>query len=297
MVKKVEIINPDINEMAYSMGYEEIGEIEVPKRADYIRSIILELARIQAHIFSIGGNSAAIGLYSAMYLGVLQRDYILDLFEEITGGRVYHIYIRPGGVRHDINDETFEKILDLLDNLENESMPEFQKLIFESPLAQKRWKNTAILKRLMELIAKRKAGRPKGSLNKPKGTPVTVAAEVVVEEAVEAEVEEEEAEEEEELEEVVEEAPPPKKRIPPPAPKPKAKVPAKVAKRRAPPPPVESETESEEEPPTPKKRKKRKKHRPPSSSSSGEDALPPEPPHAPVHFSQIYENLYAHLNR
>jgi NADH-quinone oxidoreductase subunit D len=81
-----------------------------------------------------------------MYLGVLQRDYILDLFEEITGGRVYHIYIRPGGVRHDINDETFEKILDLLDNLENESMPEFQKLIFESPLAQKRWKNTAILK-------------------------------------------------------------------------------------------------------------------------------------------------------
>jgi len=65
----------------------------------------------------------------------------------------------------------------------------------------------------MEPIEKRKAGRPKGSLNKPKGTPVAVAAEVAVEEVVETEVEEEEAEEEEELEEVEEvEAPPPKKR-------------------------------------------------------------------------------------
>lgn len=145
LVCRICVMEPDINEMVYAMGYEAIGEIEVPKRAQYIRSIILEMARIQAHIFSIGGNCGAIGLYTAMHWGVLARDYILDLFEEITGGRVYHIYIRPGGVRHDIKDSTFQKLLDLLDDLEKNRMPEFQKLIFENPTAQKRWKNTAVL--------------------------------------------------------------------------------------------------------------------------------------------------------
>jgi NADH-quinone oxidoreductase subunit D len=145
LVCRICVMEPDINEMVYAMGYEAIGEIEVPKRAQYIRSIILEMARIQAHIFSIGGNCGAIGLYTAMHWGVLARDYILDLFEEITGGRVYHIYIRPGGVRHDIEAGTFQKLLDLLDDLEKNRMPEFEKLIFENPTAQKRWKNTAVL--------------------------------------------------------------------------------------------------------------------------------------------------------
>lgn len=145
LVCRICVMEPDINEMVYAMGFEAIGKIDIPKRATYIRSIILELARIQAHIFSIGGNCGAIGLYTAMQWGVLTRDYILDLFEEITGGRVYHIYIRPGGVRHDIEDVTLQKILDLLNDLENNRMPEFQKLIFENPIAQKRWKNTAIL--------------------------------------------------------------------------------------------------------------------------------------------------------
>ncbi len=145
LVCRICVMEPDINEMAYAMGFEAIGNLEIPERAKYIRSIILELARIQAHLFSIGGNCGAIGLYTASHTGTLARDYLLDLFEEITGGRVYHIYNRPGGVRKDISDETFQKILDTIDELEKERMPEFDHLIFENPVAQKRWKNIAVL--------------------------------------------------------------------------------------------------------------------------------------------------------
>jgi len=147
LVDRICVMEPDITEMAYAMGFEAIGKLEVPERGKYIRSIILELARIQAHFFSISGNCSAIGLYTASHTVTLARDYILDLFEEITGGRVYHIYNRLGGVRKDISDETFQKILDTLDNLETVRMPEFDSLIYENPVAHKRWKNIAILTR------------------------------------------------------------------------------------------------------------------------------------------------------
>jgi NADH-quinone oxidoreductase subunit D len=133
--------------MVYAMGYETIGDLEVPRRADYIRSLILELSRIQGHIFSIGGNAAGIGLYTVMHWGTLSRDYILDLFEEITGARVYHIYIRPGGVRKDIEQESLENILEVMDDLEENRLPDLQKLLFENPTAQKRWKGVAKITR------------------------------------------------------------------------------------------------------------------------------------------------------
>jgi len=145
LVPRICVEEPDINEMVYAMGYEAIGELEVPERAHYIRSIILELARLQGHIFSIGGNAAGIGQYTVMHWGTLTRDYILDIFEEITGGRVYHIYIRPGGVRQDISDKTFEKILDLMDDLEENRLPDLDKTLYENPNAQKRWKGTAVI--------------------------------------------------------------------------------------------------------------------------------------------------------
>jgi len=145
LVPRICVEEPDINEMVYAMGFEKIGGIEVPERAHYIRSIILELARIQGHIFSIGGNAAGIGQYTVMHWGTLTRDYLLDIFEEITGARVYHIYIRPGGVRQDIEDETFEKIIELMDDLEYNRFPDLDKALFENPTAHKRWKGKAVI--------------------------------------------------------------------------------------------------------------------------------------------------------
>jgi len=93
--------------------------------------MMLEMSRICAHLFTFGGNAATIGLYTNMFWGVTMRDYFLDLFEEITGARVYHMYITPGGVRRDLPNGILDKLEAVLAELERRT-PEFDDLFFES---------------------------------------------------------------------------------------------------------------------------------------------------------------------
>ncbi len=99
LIPRICVPEPDVNEVAYCMGIEHMMKIEVPKRAQYIRVIVLELARIASLLFGISGLGGTTGHYTTVQWLVGDRDYILDLFEWLTGGRVYHIYQYPGGVK------------------------------------------------------------------------------------------------------------------------------------------------------------------------------------------------------
>ncbi|HHH77851.1 MAG: NADH-quinone oxidoreductase subunit D [Thermoplasmata archaeon] len=105
LVCRICVPEPDVNEMAYSMAVEELMGWEVPERASYLRVIVLELARIAAHLMSIGSYGGSLGIYTIPQWSLGDRDYLLDIFEQITGARVYHIYIWPGGVRWDMPDD------------------------------------------------------------------------------------------------------------------------------------------------------------------------------------------------
>jgi len=102
LVCRICVPEPDVNEMAYAMAVEQLMDWEVPERASYIRVIVLELARIAAHLMSIGSYAGSLGIYTLPQWALGDRDYILDIFEQLTGARVYHIYIWPGGVRWDM---------------------------------------------------------------------------------------------------------------------------------------------------------------------------------------------------
>ena len=82
LIPRICVPEPDINEMVYAMAVEKISGIQVPQRAEWIRVLILELARINAHLMSIGGLGGATGLYTDMYWAMIDRDLILDIFEE-----------------------------------------------------------------------------------------------------------------------------------------------------------------------------------------------------------------------
>ncbi len=142
IVPRICVPDPDVNEMAYSMAVENIMGLEVPDRANYIRTIILELSRISAHLMGLGGIGGAIGLYTLPMWTNGDRDYILDLFEELTGGRVYHIFIWPGGVRWDIPDNWPRKVNKVLDHIEAR-LPEYYSLFFESKVTDARLKGLA----------------------------------------------------------------------------------------------------------------------------------------------------------
>jgi NADH-quinone oxidoreductase subunit D len=144
LIPRICVVEPDINEMVYAMGVEALGKIEVPEKAHWIRMLILEMARIATHLMSFGGVGAPVGLYTSVYWGITERDYILDIFEKITGARVYHMYIVPGGVRKDLPFGIEEDIVKWLDQLESK-LPEFEDLILKNPVMHSRTKDTIML--------------------------------------------------------------------------------------------------------------------------------------------------------
>ena len=104
--------------LIHAEAVEELMEIEPPERAKCIRVIMAELSRIQSHIIWFGAFCIGTGFETGFKLAFGYRDYILDLFEMITGGRVYPAgYICPGGVRRDFPDGATQKIAHVLDQI------------------------------------------------------------------------------------------------------------------------------------------------------------------------------------
>ena len=129
LVPRICVPDPVPMEVVYSQGVEELCGLEIPARAQWLRVLQLELSRIAAHLFTFGGHAATTGMYSNMFWGVTDRDYVLDLFEQMTGGRVYHMYNVPGGVRRDLSAGFLDRVSQLLDYLDKR-LPEYDDLFF-----------------------------------------------------------------------------------------------------------------------------------------------------------------------
>ncbi|PHT63331.1 NAD(P)H-quinone oxidoreductase subunit H, chloroplastic [Capsicum annuum] len=96
-------------------GPEQLGNIQVPKRASYIRVIMLELSRIASHLLWLGPFMADIGAQTPFFYIFRERELIYDLFEAATGMRMMHNYFRIGGVAADLPYGWVDKCLDFCD--------------------------------------------------------------------------------------------------------------------------------------------------------------------------------------
>jgi len=133
IVCRICVPDPDPNEENYARAIETIAGIEVPRRAQFIRVLVLELSRIASHLFTFGGHAGTIGLYTMPNWSISDRDRVLDLFEELTGGRVYHIYNMPGGVRRDLPDGFKDRVRDVMNFIE-ERLAEYDDLFFNNKI-------------------------------------------------------------------------------------------------------------------------------------------------------------------
>lgn len=105
--------------LVHAEAVDRLCGTEIPERARYIRVIMAELSRIQSHIIWYGVLSKALGFDTGFMVAFGYRDYVLDLFEFVTGGRVYPAgYICPGGVRRDVPEGTKKRIEELLVKME-----------------------------------------------------------------------------------------------------------------------------------------------------------------------------------
>lgn len=144
IVCRICVPDPDPNEENYARAIETIAGIEVPRRAKFIRVLVLELSRIASHLFTFGGHAGTIGLYTMPNWSISDRDRVLDLFEELTGGRVYHIYNMPGGVRRDLPAGFKGRVLDVMQYIQDR-LSEYDDLFFNNKILLNRAIGTGIL--------------------------------------------------------------------------------------------------------------------------------------------------------
>jgi len=137
LVCRINVVEPDHMELIYAMAVEKLAGLKVPERAQYIRSIYLELARVASHLFGLWAYSNMLGFDTAAQWAMYHRDLVLDLFEELTGGRVYHIYIWPGGVRRDFPEGFKEKIVNTLHSIGG-CVPDYDNTFFNNRIFSER---------------------------------------------------------------------------------------------------------------------------------------------------------------
>lgn len=146
LVERICGICSDSHPYACVMAIEDAAHIEVPLRAQYIRTIIGELERIHSHYLWLGLAGHFIG-YNTVWMWVWRyREPLLDLFELIMGNRNHYAINKAGGARRDILPEDYPKIEKYLDLLEEKNTM-FTKAVLDDPVIRGRLEGVGILSR------------------------------------------------------------------------------------------------------------------------------------------------------
>jgi NADH-quinone oxidoreductase subunit D len=143
-VTRMDYLAPLSNEAAYCMGIERLLGIEIPKRAEVIRVLLLEINRISSHLVALATGGMELGALTAMTAGFREREEALHLLEYLTGLRMNHAYIRPGGVAQDLPTDTVEKVTEFC-KVMDKRLPDYDKLLTGQPIWQNRLKGIGYL--------------------------------------------------------------------------------------------------------------------------------------------------------
>ncbi|MFL5990537.1 MAG: NADH-quinone oxidoreductase subunit D [Rubrobacteraceae bacterium] len=117
------------NEHGYVLAVEDLLDVEIPPRAEYIRVLMCELMRLASHIPSIGFLLLELGAFTPILYAFRERERIQSIFEAVTGARMMFHYIRIGGVKADLPPEIPEKIWEFVEGLEKNFQSDFIDLI------------------------------------------------------------------------------------------------------------------------------------------------------------------------
>ncbi|MCA1832602.1 MAG: NADH-quinone oxidoreductase subunit D [Actinobacteria bacterium] len=144
-VTRMDYLAPFYNELAYCLSVEKLLGVVAPERAQTIRVLLCELNRISSHLVWLATGGMELGALSMMLYGFRERESILDLFESITGLRMNHAFIRPGGLIQDLPAEAPERVKAFLDDFPRK-IDEYEDLLSENPIWLQRNKGIGILR-------------------------------------------------------------------------------------------------------------------------------------------------------
>lgn len=143
---RMDYLAPIFNETAYCLGVEKLLGVteQIPERADIIRVMMMEVNRISSHLVAIATFGLELGATTVMLNGFIEREYALDVFEEIAGLRMNMAYVRPGGVAQDVGPGGIAKVREFLERMPKRFQA-LRKLMDSNPVYLARTKDIAYL--------------------------------------------------------------------------------------------------------------------------------------------------------
>ncbi len=129
---------------AFCRAAEELGSIQIPRRAELIRVMICELNRVASHLVSFGTYGLDVGAFTPFLYAFREREYILDLFEMLCGARLTYSFFTIGGSIHDLPPKFEEKLTEFLAYFEPK-LTEYHNLLTYNQIFIKRTANVGVI--------------------------------------------------------------------------------------------------------------------------------------------------------
>ena len=145
-VTRMDYVSPLNNELVFSMAVEKLLGIEddIPDRAVWMRMLLSELNRMSSHLLFLATNGMDLGAVSMMIYGWREREEVLRFFQKVTGLRMNHNFIRPGGVAADLPAGWRDDVLGLLEAIEPR-LDEYDTLMTGQPIWRERLQGVGVI--------------------------------------------------------------------------------------------------------------------------------------------------------
>ena len=144
IVTRMDYLASFFHEQVYSMAVEDLLGIEIPPRGKYIRTLLAELNRLSSHLVWWGTQGLDMGAMSAMFYGFREREVLIEFYEMVTGLRMNHGFIIPGGVWEDL-PKGWERVLRKFIEPMPDRIDEYEALLTNNPIFLERTKGVGIV--------------------------------------------------------------------------------------------------------------------------------------------------------
>ena len=145
-VTRMDYASPLNNELVFSMATEKLLGIDgdIPERAQWMRMLLSELNRMSSHLLFMATNGMDLGAVSMMIYGWREREEVLRFFQKVTGLRMNHNFVRPGGLAADLPPGWRDDVLRILDMLP-ERLEEYDTLMTGQPIWRERLQGVGVI--------------------------------------------------------------------------------------------------------------------------------------------------------
>jgi NADH-quinone oxidoreductase subunit D len=145
-VTRMDYLSPFFNELVFSMATEQLLGIadDIPERAVWIRMLVSELNRMTSHLVYLATNGMDLGAVSMMLYGFRDREDVMRFFQKVTGLRMNHNYVRPGGVAADLPPGWRDDVLRILEQIPPR-LDEYDTLLTGQPIWRERLQGVGVI--------------------------------------------------------------------------------------------------------------------------------------------------------